>query len=273
MSEFVRAEQHDAVLAITLARVERRNALTREMMVDLADLATAAGEDDRVGVVVVTGSAGAFSAGADLGTLLPATAPGGDGEMDAARLADLVRSVVNPMIRAFVGLDKPVLAAVGGVAAGVGISIALAADIRLATRSARFLPAWGNIGLVPDGGATYLLSDVIGGSKALEFAWLGEELSATDAQAVGLVDRVVDDDLLMEVTMELAVRLARRPARATQLTKRAMRHGARLALDAALEREVSYQSAAASTPDFVEGVAAFRERRRPVFDASERRFG
>ncbi|MGK2851142.1 MAG: enoyl-CoA hydratase/isomerase family protein [Candidatus Limnocylindrales bacterium] len=269
MSAFVRAERRGAVLTITLDRPDRRNSLTREMMVALTDHVTSAAQDDRVGVVVLTGSSGAFSAGADIDTLLPPAVPDGDGETQSERLADLVRSVVNPMIRALIGLDKPVLAAVNGVAAGVGVSIALAADARIACSSARFIMAWRNIGLVPDGGATYLLPEVVGRSKALELAWLGETISVRDAHAIGLVNLVVDDDLLMEVTMGLADRLARGPAQAMQLTKRAMRHTERLALDAALDREASYQASAAQTRDFFEGITAFREKRPALFGSRD----
>ena len=213
--------------------------------------------DDRtVRAVVLTGAGRAFCAGQDLRERL---------EPDAAPLADELRLRYNPLIRAMVGLDKPIVGAINGIAAGAGASLAFACDLRVAADSASFLLAFGRVGLVPDSGATWLLPRLIGGAKAAELAFTGEPLAAADAHALGLVARVVPADRVVAEAQALAARLAAGAPQAIALTKRALRASWGTTLDEQLETEATLQGEAGATADHAEGVAAFVERRPPRF--------
>jgi 2-(1,2-epoxy-1,2-dihydrophenyl)acetyl-CoA isomerase len=211
---------------------------------------------DATRAVILTGAGRAFCAGQDLRERLePAAAP----------LGEEVRERYNPIIRAMTVLEKPIVAAVNGVAAGAGASLAMAADIRIASDGASFALAFGRVGLVPDSGATWFLPRLVGATRAAELAFLNEPVTASDALRIGLVGRVVPADQLAADARAIAVRLAASAPRAIALTKRALSATWDRGLDAALEDEADLQDEAGRTQDHAEGMAAFLEKRQPRF--------
>jgi 2-(1,2-epoxy-1,2-dihydrophenyl)acetyl-CoA isomerase len=255
-SSTIRLEIADSVATVTLDRPDALNSLTVPMKQELLAAFHSIARDRSVRAVVLTGAGRAFCAGQDLKERLePAAAP----------LAVELRERYNPIIRAMRALDQPIVAAVNGVAAGAGASLAFASDIRLAADSATFLLAFGRIGLVPDSGATWFLPRLVGQAKAVELALLGDPLSATDAERFGLVARVVPADRLAAEAHAVAVRLAGLAPRALALTKRALGRSWAVGLDAALDDEAVRQGIAGATADHAEGLAAFAGKRPPRF--------
>ena len=244
----------EGVLTLTFNRPDVLNALTAEMAVGLAEELERASVRDEVRVVVVTGSGGAFSAGADIS--------GRDSHEDFdVRALD----AANRIIRAVTGCAKPVVAAVNGVAAGVGCSTALAADLVVASESATFVLAFARIGLMPDGGTSATVAASIGRARAMRMALLAEPLSATDAYAAGLVTHVVPDSEFPELVADIARRLAAGPPLAHTATKRAINAATLTELEPALDRERTGQTILLRTEDAAEGMRAFSEHRRPEF--------
>ena len=252
----LRLEVADAVATITLDRPDALNALTVSLKEELLATFDRIARDPAIRAVVLTGAGRAFCAGQDLRERL---------EPDATPLADEIRVRYNPLIRAMVGLEKPIVGAINGVAAGAGASLAFACDLRVAAEGASFLLGFAQVGLVPDSGATWLLPRLVGGAKAAELALLGEPLGALDAERFGLVARVVPPDALLAEAGTVAGRLAAAPPRALALTKRALAMSWDATLDAQLETEAVLQSEAGATADHAEGIAAFLERRPPRF--------
>jgi enoyl-CoA hydratase len=244
----------DGVLRLTLNRPEVFNALSAAMADDLAQHLEDATSRDDVRVVVVTGSGHAFSAGADIA--------GADAH-EHFDVSALDRA--NRIIRAIVGLDKPVVAAVNGVAAGVGCSAAMASDIVIAAESASFLLAFARVGLMPDGGASATVAASIGRARAMRMGLLAEPLTAEEAYAAGLVTHVVPDDELTDLVAKVVRRLATGPPLAYAATKKAINAATLHQLDDALERERTGQTLLLRTADVAEGMRAFGEKRRPVF--------
>jgi len=244
----------DGALWLTLNRPEVYNALSDSMADDLAAVIEQASADDAVRVVVVTGAGDAFSAGADI------SGPDAHEHFDDSTL-----DRANRIIRAITTLDKPVVAAVNGVAAGVGCSAALAADIVVARESASFLLAFARIGLMPDGGSTATVAAAIGRARAMRMALLAEPLSARGAYDAGLIAEVVPDDEFDDEVARVVRRLAGGPPLAIAATKTAINAATLTELDAALERERTGQTALLRTADLAEGMRAFGEKRRPVF--------
>ncbi|GEP38959.1 enoyl-CoA hydratase [Nocardioides psychrotolerans] len=241
-------------LWLTLDRPEVFNALSPQMAVDIARLTEEAVARDDVRVVVLTGTGAAFSTGADIS--------GADAhENFDVRALD----AANRIIRAIVALDKPVVAAVNGVAAGVGCSAALAADIIVAAESASFLLAFARIGLMPDGGASTTVAASIGRARAMRMGLLAEPLTAQEAYDAGLVTHVVPDADFPATVDKVVGRLASGPPLALAATKRAINAATLHQLEDALERERAGQSLLLRTADVAEGMRAFGERRRPVF--------
>jgi 2-(1,2-epoxy-1,2-dihydrophenyl)acetyl-CoA isomerase len=245
-----------AVLLLTLNRPQSHNLLTAEMLLALSRALDEDAAEPAIRAVVITGTGHAFCAGQDL-TEIPIPADGLDARTQLG--ADHL-----PVVRAMLSLEKPVIAAVNGVAAGAGLSLALAADLRIAAETATFVSASVHAGLVPDAGASYFLPRLVGLGRALELTLLGETLSAADALRIGLVNRVVPAASLLAATRELAVRLAAGP-RSIGLTKRLLRQGLESSLAGQLVREGDAQAEAISTEDFREGLAARLERRPPRF--------
>ncbi len=252
----VRSELVDGVLTVVLDRPERRNALDLAAFRALHAALEAARDDAAVRCVVLTGAGDAFCAGADLS---------GRSTGDAVQRGAEVLSAANACVRSVVSLPQPVVAAVRGPAAGVGMSLALACDLVLARDDAYLLMAFVKVGLMPDGGATHLVPAAIGRARAGALAMLGERLPAREALAAGLLSEVHPADAFEQRLAEVVRRLADGPPRALALTKAALHASDAALLEAALEREHEGQQSLLGGPENAEGVAAFLERRPPRF--------
>jgi 2-(1,2-epoxy-1,2-dihydrophenyl)acetyl-CoA isomerase len=252
----LRVETVQAVTTLTFDRADALNSLTVGLKNELLAALKSIGRDRAVRAIVLTGAGRAFCAGQDLRERL---------EPDAAPLAVELRERYNPIIAAMRRVEKPIVGAVNGVAAGAGASLAFACDIRLAAPEASFLLAFGRVGLVPDSGATWFLPRLVGTAKALEMALTTEPLSAAEAERFGLVARVVPAPDLLAEAQALAGRLAAGAPRAIALTKRALNRSWDATLDEQLDYEADLQGLAGGTADHAEGVAAFVEKRRPAF--------
>ncbi|HEV2080084.1 MAG TPA: enoyl-CoA hydratase-related protein [Allosphingosinicella sp.] len=251
----IRLEQSPAgVTTLTLARPDTLNALNAEM-VDELRAAIAQVESSEARCLLITGDGRGFSSGADLQS-------GGGLPEDAG---EALEKHFNPLIEALFDLPIPVVAAVNGPAAGAGCSIALAADIVVAARSAYFLQAFVNIGLIPDAGATWLLPRLAGRARAMEMMMLGERVSAEQALSWGLISRVVDDEHVASESVLLATQLAAGPTVALALIRKLARSAQDLILSEALASERAAQREAGRTEDFKSAVAAFLEKRQPLF--------
>jgi 2-(1,2-epoxy-1,2-dihydrophenyl)acetyl-CoA isomerase len=242
------------VLTITLNRPEVLNALTRETQKQLVGALKDARADD-VRAVVLTGAGRGFCVGQDLTEF----------REGADDISDRLRKNYHPTVLAIRSLEKPVIAAVNGPAAGAGLSLACACDLRIAADSATFVPAFINIGLIPDGGGTYFIARLLGPARAFEWMSSGRRLSAAEAHAWGLVSEVVEAEQLAARVAELAESYAQLPTRGVGMTKRLFNHAPHKTLDEQLELEAQLQAAATKTEDFREGVAAFLEKRDPRF--------
>ena len=245
-----------SVATITLNRPEALNSFDRPMKRELLATLHRVERDPAVRAVILTGAGRAFSAGQDLRESF-----GGDDPT----LADELRERYNPVILAIHELPKPTIAAVNGVAAGAGCSLALACDLRIAAEGASFVLAFGRVGLVPDSGATWFLPRLVGTARAAELALIGDSITADEAARIGLVNRVVPGDALAAESLKLARRLADASPLATRLTKRALAYSATASLAEALENEGILQGIAGRSGDHREGAAAFREKRPPRF--------
>jgi 2-(1,2-epoxy-1,2-dihydrophenyl)acetyl-CoA isomerase len=258
-------EKRNRIATLTLNRPDARNALTSAMFLDLERILLEIAADDEVRVVVLTGAGRGFSAGADLkpvskeerrrteASSFPGD-PGGDildrGNRCSLRLRQLA---------------KPVLGSINGDAVGIGCSLALATDLRIASESARFGAVFSRIGLGPDGGASHLLRELVGTAKALELLFTGDIIDAEEALHLGLVNRVVAADELADATRELAERLARGPTLAYGFAKAAVYESANLPFESLLDFEARNQRVAGRSEDVKEGIRSFLERRKPEF--------
>jgi 2-(1,2-epoxy-1,2-dihydrophenyl)acetyl-CoA isomerase len=252
----LRVETAEGVATVTLDRPDALNALTVPLKQALIAAFSSLASDTAVRAVIVTGAGRAFCAGQDLRERL---------EPDAAPLEVELRERYNPLVRSIRDLPQPVVAAVNGVAAGAGASLAFACDLRIAADTARFVLAFGQIGLIPDTGATWTLQRLVGPSKAVELALLPDPLSAVDAERFGLVTRVVPAADLAAEARALAGRLATLSPGAVARTKRAIQAAASSTFEDALELEATLQGEAGAHPDHAEGTAAFLEKRPPRF--------
>jgi 2-(1,2-epoxy-1,2-dihydrophenyl)acetyl-CoA isomerase len=254
--EHVRLELNAArVATLTIARPDRLNALASQT---LDEMRAALGEAEGSGArcLLLTGEGRGFSSGADL-------ASAGGLPEDAGAALD---KHFNPLVEALFALPIPVVAAVNGAAAGAGCSLALAADIVVAGRSAYFLQAFVNIGLIPDAGATWLLPRLAGRARAMEMMMLGERIPAEQAQAWGLISRVVEDEHLASEAMLLATRLAQGPTVALGLIRQLARNAEQLSLTEALGAERVAQKTAGESRDFKAAVMAFLQKQQPRFE-------
>jgi 2-(1,2-epoxy-1,2-dihydrophenyl)acetyl-CoA isomerase len=252
-------ELSEGVLSITLNRPERLNAFTEPMHLALRAAIQRAHDDPDVRAVVLTGAGRAFCAGQDLGDRDPRKM---EGPPDLGHTLD---TFYNPTLRLIRSLEKPVIAAVNGVAAGAGANVALTCDIVLAARSARFIQAFSKIGLTPDAGGSWSLSRLLGEARAKGLALTAEPLSAERAEAWGLIWRAVDDDQLIPEAQALALRLAAGPTRGLGLTKMSIQSAATRSFDEQLDVERNLQRIAGRTADYAEGVTAFLDKRTPRF--------
>ncbi|MCL4145030.1 UNVERIFIED_CONTAM: hypothetical protein GTU68_062857 [Idotea baltica] len=212
--------------------------------------------DDNIRAVVITGSGKAFCAGQDLNEVT--------GE-DALPVEKVVSEHFNPLVRNIRDLDKPVIAAVNGVAAGAGANLALACDIVIATASASFIQAFSKIGLIPDSGGTYFLPRLIGLPRATALMMLGDKVSAKEAKAMGMIYAVSEDDAFVQDVQTLASRLANLPTKGLGLTKRALNYSLDNDIDKQLDIECQLQATACLSQDHVEGINSFLEKRKPTF--------
>ena len=252
-------EIEKGVARLTLNRPDRLNSFTVAMHSEVAEALTRVERDGGARVLLITGAGRGFCAGQDLADR--SVAPGDQG----VDLGESLENRYNPLIRRLVELPKPVVCAVNGVAAGAGANIALAADIVLAAKSAKFIQSFSNLGLVPDSGGTWILPRLVGHARALALALTGDALSAEMAENWGLIWRAIDDDQLHSETDKLVERLAGGPTRGFAAIKKAMRRSWLSALDEQLDLERDLQRELGYSNDFREGVTAFAEKRRPNF--------
>ena len=260
MYETLNVETADAICTITMNRPEVYNALNDKLTYELQDALKSADRAAAVRVVILTGAGKAFCSGQDLGDLKEKYVPG-----YVPHLGNDLRKRYNPIVKRIREMEKPVIAAVNGVAAGAGLSFALACDIRIASEAASFIEVFINVGLIPDSGSTFMLPRLVGLAKAMELCLTGDKVSAAEAHRIGLVNTVVPADALMEETHKVARRLAGLPARGIALTKRLLNESFDNDLLEQLEAEAFAQETAGMTEDHFEGVVAFVEKRKPTF--------
>ncbi len=254
MFETIKLEVKNHVAWLKLNRPDKLNAFTEQMNAEITKALAKAAKDPDIRCIVITGEGRAFCAGEDLGSI------GTDSDH-----GEILRKRYNPMIKKLAEIEKPVIAAVNGVAAGAGVSLALVCDFRLAMEKASFVQAFIKIGLIPDSGNLYYLPRIVGQAKALELSMLGEKISAQEANDIGLVTKVIKEEEWEAEVAAFAERLAAMPTKALGLIKRYINESWMLSLDEMLEKEAYGQRAAGQTNDHKEGVRAFLEKRRPVF--------
>lgn len=247
--------QDEGVLWLTFNRPDKLNTFTAEMHLEIREVLSRVQQSADVRCLVITGAGRGFSAGQDLS------------DLDLSAVDDVVEKYYNPLLRTITTLNIPVIASVNGVAAGAAANLALACDIVLAARSAKFIESFNHVGLIPDGGGTWTLPRLVGLARATALCMTGEPVPAEKAEQWGMIWRCVDDDQLQSETAELAHRLASQATVALGYTKQLLRFSQTRTLDDQLNLERDFQGAASKTDDFQEGVKAFLEKRKPQFRA------
>jgi 2-(1,2-epoxy-1,2-dihydrophenyl)acetyl-CoA isomerase len=249
-------QQTGGVLKLSLNRSDKFNSFNRAMALELQQWLDTAASDETIRCVLLTGEGKAFCAGQDLSEAINPEGPG---------IKNIVVEHYNPIILKIRNLEKPVVCAVNGVAAGAGANIALACDVIVAAQSASFIQAFSKIGLIPDSGGTFFLPRIIGFQKALALTLLGDKVSAADALQMGMIYKMSADENLQAEALQIAETLANMPTKAIGLTKKLYNQGVFNSLEEQLKAEGIEQIKAASTEDYKEGVQAFLEKRKPVF--------
>ncbi|HVZ98009.1 MAG TPA: enoyl-CoA hydratase-related protein [Chitinophagaceae bacterium] len=249
-------EIKNSIAFITLNRPEKFNAFNREMALTLQQKLDECETDKSIRCVYITGAGKAFCAGQDLGEVADPNGPG---------MKKILSEHYNPLISKIRNLNKPVMAAVNGVAAGAGANFALSCDIVVATESASFIQAFSKIGLIPDTGGTFFLPRLTGFQKASALMMLGDKLSAKEAERIGMIYKSFPDEKFVQEANEIARALALLPTKALAYTKQALNLSAQQNLQQQLETEDVLQQQAALTDDFKEGIAAFLQKRKSVF--------
>lgn len=257
-AESILTAREGGLLQITLNRPDKLNAFNDEMHLALRSALDIAQREPAVRAVLITGAGRGFCAGQDLGARDPRSG-------ERADLGETIGNFYNPLIRQLRALEKPVVCAVNGVAAGAGANIALACDIVFAAHSARFIQAFSKLGLVPDAGGSWSLARLLGEARAKGLALTAEPLDARTAADWGLIWKAVPDEALMPEATALAARLAEGPTLGLGLTKRAIQAAATNDMDAQLDMEQKLQRQAGFSEDYAEGVAAFLDKRKPDF--------
>lgn len=255
---YIKYEIKQNVKKITLNRPDVLNSINREMAHELCKALELAGKDESIRAVLLTGEGRAFSAGQDLREII-------DAEGKPVNPGSIVKDVYNPVIKTIRCIEKPVVCAVNGTAAGAGANISLACDFVIASSNSSFIQSFINIGLVPDSGGTFFLPRIIGYQRAAALMMLGEKISAYEATEMGLIYKVVEPEALMNEATSLAVTLAQMPTKSLGLIKRALNKSSANDLDTQLELEARFQQLAGVSQDYLEGVRAFLEKRKPVF--------
>lgn len=247
----------NSVALITLNRPEVFNSFNREMAFKLQDILDVCEKDNNVRAIVLTGNGKAFCAGQDLKEVTsPELNPG---------FKKILEEHYNPIITRIRNIEKPILAAVNGVAAGAGANIALACDVVVANELSSFIQAFSLIGLIPDSGGTFFLPRLIGFQKASALAMLGDKISANEAERLGMIYKVFDAASFEKEVQNLALKLANMPTKALGLIKKSLNQSLNNNLESQLALESKYQIEAAGTDDYAEGVSAFIEKRKPNF--------
>ncbi len=257
--EHIEFEIAKGVAVLKLNRPDALNSFTGDMHAEVREVLTQAADDKAVRCVLLTGNGRGFCAGQDLNDR--SVAPGAQ----MPDLGDSVENYYNPLIRLLTTMEKPVICAVNGVAAGAGANIAFACDIVIAGRSASFIESFSKLGLIPDSGGTWILPRLVGMARAKGLAMLGPKIKAEQAEAWGMIWQCVDDDALMATALELAEHLATQPTRGFAFTKQAFAASAANTLDEQLNLERDLMRAAGKTHDYREGVNAFLQKRTPEY--------
>ena len=259
-NQLVEYNLEQGILTLTLHRPDKLNSFTEPMARQLQDALTKAGNNDEVRCVLLTGSGKAFCVGQDLPEVVDRA-----NEEEDFELGDTVRGSYNPIVKGIRHLEKPVVCAVNGTAAGAGANIAFACDIILASDDAVFVQSFSKIGLIPDSGGTFLLPRLVGLQQANAMYLLDEKITSQKAEEIGLVYKTVAGNSLMQKTQNICRKLASLPTKGFGLYKRAMNASMTNNLDEQLELEADLQSEAGRTADYNEGVEAFLEKRKPKF--------
>lgn len=249
-------ETQGAVAIIKLNRPDKFHSFNREMALGLQAALDAAEKDKNIRAILLTAGGKAFCAGQDLSEAIDESGPG---------IEKIVNEHYNPIILRLRKIEKPIVCAINGVAAGAGANIALACDVLIAGTSASFIQAFSKIALIPDSGGTFILPKLIGFQRATALMMLGDKVSAAEALQMGMIYKVVEDEKLMETAMATAKTLSEMPTIGLGLTKRLLNEGTTNSLEQQLKREGQEQVVAAGTADFKEGIAAFLEKRKAVF--------
>ncbi len=248
------------VMTLTLNRPEVLNSLTLEMLKGISQALKKAEKDREIRCVILTASGRAFCAGADLGDLKKRQSE------DSFSLGDELRRHFNPLISQIRKLEKPVIGAINGLAAGAGASLILSTDIKIASRESKFINAFSRVGLVPDSGMTYFMPRFMGLSLALEYAWTARPITADEAFRFGWVNRVVSPEEVGSAALEMTKEILNAPPLSVALTKRAINRALENDLETQMEYEAQLQEILGKTQDHAEGVAAFLEKRKPRFE-------
>ena len=249
-------EIKNQVATLTLNRPEKYHSFVREMALDLQEKLEICKNDNNIRAIVITGTGKAFCAGQDLGEAIDPNGP---------ELQKIVNEHYNPIIRQIRNIEKPIIAAVNGVAAGAGASIALCCDIVIAKEGAVFVQAFSKIGLVPDSGATFFLPRLIGFQKATALMMNADPITATEAERLGMIYKVVEESKFEDEIQSFSEKLAKMPTKGIGLTKKLLNQSINNSLEQQLNEEEIAQTIAGKTNDYKEGVSAFLEKRKPNF--------
>lgn len=255
--ENILVEEQDGVVEITLNRLDSYNALTHDTAVELISVFKKAKRNPEQRCLLLTGAGKGFSAGQDLKEV--------EQRGPEFSLRQHLLDSYNPMVVAMRTLEKPIVAAINGAAAGAGLGLALACDIRYASEKAKFLTAFIGIGLAPDTGVSYWLPRLIGPARAAEMLFTNDRIDARQAMAIGMINKVFPHDSFLEETRQLAQKLAQSPTRGIGLSKRALNRSMGITFEDQIDYEAHIQQIASRSNDYTEGVSAFRQKRAPEF--------
>lgn len=254
--DYIRHQIVSQVCMIKLNRPQVYNSFNKKMAFELQEILDKCKEDDNIRSVLLTGEGKAFCAGQDLQEI---------SDPKGSTLTDIIRDHYNPIIERIRCIEKPIICAVNGVAAGAGANISLSCDITIAGESASFIQAFSKIGLIPDSGGTFFLPRSIGMQKATALMMLGDKISASEAAKMGMIYKTSPDDILMDEAFKIAEKLSKMPTKGLGLTKRALNLSSTNNLTEQLKIEEKLQTAASKTYDYAEGVGAFLEKRPAKF--------